>query len=207
MILKSDISFTKLIARARWELVSGWRLFFNKYGLFGCVVVVCAAIIFLLLIQKSQASNDVDILQQKQFNLQKNYSDAPIEVNRVDGHIQIKAFQQFLLPYNRIPSAVKDMLQLASKQGLTNLRGDYKAQVDSQGEFLRYQMVIPVTGNIHSINKYIQHVLVAHKTLALENIKFKRERADVGKIEARIQWVLFTRLPTDDDQKNINFNE
>lgn len=198
---------TLLIERVRWEVIRGVRLSFIKYGIFGWMLFFCTLAISFLLLQKSHASQTVHDLQQRQNESQNSSSVNLTQPNSEDGRIRLQEFQQLLLPYDDIPNAIQDMLQLASQQDLTIVRGDYKPQADIQGNFLRYQMVLPVTGDIQSINKYIQNVLIAQKTLALQSIKFKRERANVGQIEARIQWVLFTRLPPNIQSNHDNIKQ
>lgn len=201
------MNHTEIIARARWELTRFVRLSFVKFGLFGWILLVCTLIILFLFIQKSHVLHTVHDLQKKQDETQQNSSVNLIEAGSEDGRVQLKAFQDILLPYDNIPNAVQDMIQLAEEQDLSIAHGDYKPQLDIQGGYLRYQMVLPVTGNIRSIHKYIQNVLVAQKTLALESIKFKREQVDDGEIEARIQWVLFTRLPANNNTNYDNVRE
>jgi hypothetical protein len=60
---------------------------------------------------------------------------------------------------------------------------------------LRYRMTLPVKGDAQAIHQFMAAALKAHKTLALDAVQFKRERIESGEIEARIQWVLLTRLP------------
>lgn len=205
-MLKSEMSFAEVIATIKWALVSRWQLFFNRFGLFGCAVLFCVLAMALLWMQKSQVSSTLEKLQL-QLATQADSPRAPARIDRVDGHAKIKEFQQVLPAYSSIPNAIQDLLQLASEHDLSNTRGNYKARADADGGFLRYQMVIPVAGNIQSINQYIKSVLLAQKTLALENIKFKRDGVANAEIEARIQWVLFTRLPIKDETHYITYEE
>jgi len=56
-------------------------------------------------------------------------------------------------------------------------------------------MTLPVQGDAGAIRRFMLAALLAHKTLALESVQFKRDRAATAEVEARIQWVLLTRLP------------
>ena len=74
-------------------------------------------------------------------------------------------------------------------------KGDYKSQVDVNGQFFQYSMTFPVQGDAQSIERFILAALAQHKTLALESVQFKRERIESKELEAKIQWTLFTQLP------------
>ncbi len=109
--------------------------------------------------------------------------------------VHIQAFDDFLLEHEAIPSAIQELLRLAGEQKLVALKGEYRATIEAQGEFMRYRMLIPVKGEAQAIRRFMQAALLAQKALALESIQFKRERIDSSEIEAKINWVLFTKLP------------
>jgi hypothetical protein len=113
------------------------------------------------------------------------------------GRARLQAFERHLLAHEDIPVVVQDLLSLAQDQGLVLQRGEYRPQIDRAGGFLRYRMSLPVKGPALAIQGFMQAALRAHPALALETIQFKRERIESTEIEARIQWVLLTRLPAD----------
>ena len=92
---------------------------------------------------------------------------------------------------------MKNLISLATDSGLLLARGEYKAQAEMQGGFLRYGMTLPVKGDPQAIHTFILTALAQNRTLALEGIQFKREQIESPEIEARLQWVLLTRLPSD----------
>ena len=114
-----------------------------------------------------------------------------------DGRGSLQAFERHLAAHEDIPVVVQDLLSLAQDQGLRLQRGEYRPQVDRVGGFMRYRMSLPVTGPALAIQGFMQAALQAHQALALETVQFKRERIESTDIEARIQWVLLTRLPSD----------
>ena len=109
----------------------------------------------------------------------------------------LQAFERHLLAHEDIPVVVQDLLSLAQDQGLRLQRGEYRPQIDRVGGFMRYRMSLPVKGPALAIQGFMQAALHAHPALALETVQFKRERIESTDIEARIQWVLLTRLPSD----------
>lgn len=115
----------------------------------------------------------------------------------LDGRGRLNAFEKMLLPHEDIPVLVQDILQLAENQGLSVQRGDYRPQIDVTGNFLRYGMSLPIRGDASAINRFIQAALGAHPALIVESVRFKREMIASKDIEARVQWVVLTRLPAD----------
>jgi hypothetical protein len=107
----------------------------------------------------------------------------------------LKSFEDFLVPHEDIPVVVQDLLRMAEDQKLTVQKGEYRVQRDVTGGFMRYRMSLPVKGAATTIHRYIETALRAQKTLALESVQFKRDRIESIDIEARMQWVVFTRLP------------
>lgn len=77
-------------------------------------------------------------------------------------------------------------------------RGSYRPQVDVAGGFLRYRMTLPVKGSGPAIQRFMQTALRKQKTLALDSVQFKRARIGSSDIEARIEWLMLTRLPAAD---------
>jgi len=120
----------------------------------------------------------------------------PVDTDSLDGRARLKAFDDYLLVHENIPNVVQDLFSLARDEQLSIAHGEYRPQIDVQGRFLRYQMTLPVKGDAQAIYRFIQAALLAQKTLALESVQFKRERIESPNIEARIQWVVLTRLPS-----------
>jgi hypothetical protein len=112
-----------------------------------------------------------------------------------NGRTHLAEFDAYLPAHDDIAVTVGALFSLAQREGLSIARGEYKAQPDEPGRFLRYRMTLPVQGDAGAIRRFMLAALLAHKTLALESVQFKRDRAAMAEVEARIQWVLLTRLP------------
>src|SRR5438105_6316159 len=126
---------------------------------------------------------------------------APRSAESSDSRARLLEFEAFLLPHEDIPLVVQDLIALAESDGLILPRGDYRPQIDTQAAYLRYRITFPVKGDPQHIHHFMQAVLGAHRTLALEAVQFKRERIESNQIEARIQWALLTRLPNQTARK------
>lgn len=111
-----------------------------------------------------------------------------------DPGARLAAFERLLVPHADIPHVVRDLLERAGQARLAQVRGDYKAEPDAAGRFMRYRLSLPVKGEAERIQRYLMDALRVHPALALESVQFKRERIDSSEVEARVQWVLFTGL-------------
>jgi hypothetical protein len=118
---------------------------------------------------------------------------APPTLAHVDA---LASFEERLLPPEDLPLVVKKLLQSAEKQGLAVQRGTYRPQVDPVGRFMRYRMSMPVQGAAVAIQTWLHDALLQEKMLALESVQFKRESAQTSNVEARIAWLVFTRMPS-----------
>jgi DNA primase len=116
-----------------------------------------------------------------------------------DGRQRLHKFEQLLLPHPDIPQAVQDMLGAAEDAGLSIRAAEYRVQTEDRGGFMRYRINLPVQGTAEAVNRYIYAALLHQKNLALENVQLKRDNLDSPNLEARIQWVLLTRLPPPTD--------
>lgn len=120
---------------------------------------------------------------------------APAQSSANDSRSRLREFELFLLPHEDIPAVIEDVIRLAEKERLVFKRGQYKPEVDSRGEFLRYRMILPVKGEAQAIYGFMNAALLAHKNLALESVQFRREGIEARDVEARLNWVLLTHLP------------
>ncbi len=187
------------VQRLLWEGRRRSRLFVWRFGWLGVLTLVClltssAALVIEHLLAESarQARSDTAFSQTLQPISSKNEKD---DLGG-RGIARLQAFDAHLLPHDEIPDTLKNLFSLATDSNLLLARGEYKAQVEEQGRFVRYGMTLPVRGDPQAIHTFVLTSLVQNRTLALESIQFKRERTESQEIEARIQWVLLTRLRT-----------
>ena len=184
-----------------WFIQIGARRFFRRWGSWGWM---CLAMVVLMVGLGSwgyylRQGNDelrsqleaLPVLSQDA-GLSKSAGLSPKKETARD---RLSAFETHLLEHAAIPQAVQDLLQQAEEHGLLVERGDYKPQAEDRGQFLRFAMSLPVKGSAASILAFTKAALLAHPSLALEGIRFKREGLATGEIEARLNWVLFARLP------------
>lgn len=180
--------------RAAWELHRALRKSWRRFGVSGVAVAIAALL--------ALAAGDLHLIQSErraraetQLHAQPAQTERRPLLPRANARLQLKAFEDYLPRHAEIPTVIQDLIALAESEGLLLARGDYKPQPDHQAGLMRYRMTLPVKGEAAAIHRFMLAALKANRTLALESVQFKRERSDSGELEARIQWVLLTRLP------------
>jgi hypothetical protein len=181
--------------RGVWELRRFGRAVARRIGGAGIALVFGMAVAALAgWMQHVQAERLVRV-QQDILVQQAQPVVRPASISGSNGRAHLAEFDAYLPAHDDIAVTVGALFSLAQREGLSIARGEYKAQPDGPGRFLRYRMTLPVQGDAGAIRRFMLAALQAHKTLALESVQFKRDRAATAEVEARIQWVLLARLP------------
>ena len=115
--------------------------------------------------------------------------------NTAQDRARLQAFLTGLPSHRDIPLAVQTLLTLADQHGVSLLKGDYQFQPDANAGFARYRMTLPVRGSSTQVRRFLGAVLQAQPSLGVESMQLRREQVNVDQIEARVEWVLYTRLP------------
>lgn len=188
--------FGRALGRWTWECARAARIVSRRFGVLGWFAMACMAMAVLAAIQGQRARSQLDDARRQLADLNTT------AVRPVESPMQtpngLKAFEGLLLAHDDIPATVQDILELAQAQHLSIVHGDYRPQIDAKGGFMRYRMTLPVKGEAQAIHRFMLAALRAHRTLALESAQFKRERIESTEVEARIQWVVMTRLSSAD---------
>jgi len=185
-----------LLERCGWETLHHGRRLLRRMGWGGIALVAAAGVSLLAWLQWQQSEERLDqmrVVLAAQPGPEPN-TDKPA-APAMDGRERLRAFEAHLVPHEEIPNVLQNLFRLADAENLTLQRGEYKVEPDSNGGFIRYRMILPVNGGSSAVYRFIQAALLAHGALALDSVQFRRERIDAQNVEARIQWILLTRLP------------
>ncbi len=201
------IYFYQNMERITWEIHRYARYFTRRFGLWGwsLLILLLAGILVWRVDSKQLATlRRLQTLSYKSASKNEIISAQPFQrakhielADDTDARARLKSFEEYLLPHENIPFVLEDVFRLAKKEGLSIQRGEYQAQIDSTGGFLRYRMSFPLKGAAPAVHRFLHTALSTHKTLALESLQFKRERIDSIVLEARLQCVVLTHLPVD----------
>lgn len=194
-------SLGRQLHHAEWELLRAGRAFGRRFGAAGWVLIFAALVAgAACLVQQRETRLGREVQQQLQASRQAA-GRSPVPV-KADDHAAIDEsrkrlaqFELLLLPPGEIPLVLQDLLRLAEAQGLDLQRGEYQPQPDAAAGFMRYRMNLPVKGQSLAIYRFIALALSEQPALALESVRFLRAQVDSDEVEARIQWVLLTKLP------------
>lgn len=188
--------FSVLLERCLWEGLRYGRRLVRRIGWGGIVLIVATGVSLLAWLQWQHAEERLDRMRvalEAQPDSELNTGKPAASVT--DGRERLRAFDAHLVSHEDIPDVLQSLFHLADAENLTLQRGEYKVEPDSYGGFIRYRMILPVNGDSSAVYRFIQAALSAHGALALDSVQFRRERIDAKNVEARIQWILLTRLP------------
>ncbi|MBB3176026.1 hypothetical protein [Variovorax sp. Sphag1AA] len=174
-----------------WQCRRGTRRLYRRLGLDGLLILVglfLAVIVIARLAHARHALSDARGLLATQ----------PVaEVARTTAHAltNLEKFEGVLPAHDGIPDVVSHLLELAIEEQLVLSRGEYRAQADEIGRFMRYRMTMPVKGRAPSLQRFIERALADQRSLVFESVQFKRDRIQSEQVEAVVQWTLVTGLP------------
>lgn len=192
------------LARAGFELRRAVRRFTWRFGFAGWAVLLCAAGAVLALAAERQQAAALHALQARvAAQLASNAAagrgatpaNTPPATQDNLARARLQAFDDQLLQHGDLPFVVKSLLELGEAEGLSMQRGTYRPQADIAGGFMRYQMSFPVKGSGPAIQRFMKAALLKQANLALDSVQFRRAHVGSSDVEARIQWVMLTRLP------------
>lgn len=184
-----------VVRRLAWELRRVWHALLRRFGRAGVGLVTVA---ILVLCVAGWERSQLNALQELRARAMASPAPAPplqLRAQPDDDRLRLAAFDDHVVAHEDVPSVLQDLLHAAEAQGLTITRGDYRAQVDDVGRFVRYRMTMPVKGDSAAVQRFIAAGLHQNKSLALESIQISRERIEVREVQARIQWALLAKLP------------
>lgn len=192
--LSTGLALASLPARLQWAVRRAARMLLRRIGALGLVMLLCIAAAMAAWLVQQRGERALAVLAVGQ--AERALAPVPRRMAEVeDDDARMAAFQAYLLPQEDIPVVVQDLIAAAADQKLLMPRGDYKVHPEPQAGFMRYRMTLPVKGEAQAVQAFMIAALKANKTLALEAVQYKRDLIVSTVVEARIQWVLLTRLP------------
>ena len=109
---------------------------------------------------------------------------APIEQN-------LRAFYDTLGEQKYVEQQLKTVFGIAQKQGLVLTQGEYKASFERNGQFYKYQILLPVKGQYSAIRQFCQQVLLAIPFASLDELNFKRDHISNRVLETKLRFTLY----------------
>ena len=109
--------------------------------------------------------------------------------------VQLADFYGRLPEVKQAPEIASRLHLYASNAGLTLERGEYRPQADAAGKFIRYQIVLPVSGSYTQVRRFLGEVMRDLPGLALDGISFRREAPGSSQLQAELRFTAFLRRP------------
>ena len=106
---------------------------------------------------------------------------------------RLLAFRELLIDREQRNEWLKVIFLEAANAQLQLLQGDYALTEESEGDFIRLHIQLPVKGRYAQIRRYTQSLLEQIPALSLNEITFRRESVKTPEIEARLMLTLFLK--------------
>lgn len=184
-------------ARLRWQARQSARLAWRHLGWTGVSLLLLAAVCAAALAFSAWQHTDLERLRVRQAQAPATPRRAePVALSdTAQDRARLQAFLAGLPSHRDIPSAVQTLLTLADQHGLSLVKGDYQFQPDAVAGYARYRIALPLKGSSTQVRRFVGAALSAQPSLGVESLQLRREQASSDQIEARVEWVLYTRLP------------
>ncbi len=107
------------------------------------------------------------------------------------GRGQLSNFFAFFPLIENVPELLGRIHRAALHNQLLLKKGEYKLSREADFRLARYEITLPVNGDYTSVRSFVNEVLQALPSAALDELALKRESADQPELEARVRFSLF----------------
>jgi Tfp pilus assembly protein PilO len=104
---------------------------------------------------------------------------------------QLSNFYAFFPLTENVPELLSRINRSANEHQLMLEKGEYKLAREPDFRLARYQVTLPIRGDYGELRSFVNDVLEAVPSAALEELTLKRESADLPQLEGRVRFVLF----------------
>ncbi|WP_020168492.1 MULTISPECIES: type 4a pilus biogenesis protein PilO [Methylotenera] len=160
----------------------GWQ------GIFGLIFIAISILLLIFVLVPN--TKKMDALNLSFVELKANKAKGKVEI-KPDSQLDVIAKLNGLMPkQNEANNKIAQILHAATEVGLATDKVDYASQPYSPA-LIKVQIKFPTQGSYIQIRQFINAVLNALPTLALADIKLKREDIGRDSIDANIQFNLY----------------
>ena len=104
---------------------------------------------------------------------------------------QLSNFYAFFPLVENVPELLGRINTAATHNQLLLKKGEYKLDHEADFRLARYQVTLPVSGDYARVRGFVNDVLQAVPSAALDELALKRETAEQPELEARVRFSLF----------------
>ena len=104
---------------------------------------------------------------------------------------QLSNFYAFFPLAENVPELLGRIHRAALQNQLLLKKGEYKLEHDQDFRLSRYQVTLPVSGDYAKVRGFVNDVLQAVPSAALDELALKRESVEKPQLEAKVRFSLF----------------
>lgn len=171
-----------------WQLRQ-WGRRLGRTGLAGLALIAIAALLHLVDVgplQDEIAAGDAHIAELEAAARARAAAE-PAEATHTRAELPAATTPTI----KRAAERVRELEKLAEKHHLTLLRGQYTPQPVSGTSLVRWQIVFPIDAPYPALRGFVADSLAAMPTLALDDIRLKREQIGDTSLTADLRFNLY----------------
>jgi Tfp pilus assembly protein PilO len=104
---------------------------------------------------------------------------------------QLSNFYAFFPLTENVPELLARINRSANEHQLVLEKGEYRLARETDFRLARYQVTLPIHGDYGALRSFVNDVLEAVPSAALEELTMKRDNSEVPQLEGRVRFVLF----------------
>jgi len=182
------MSTAPAMAYATWT-TKRWLINLRWPGLLGLGLLLFTAGLTVFGIQSAQ--HRLRGLDEEAAELKSRLGTRGAVTAPVTGRSQLSNFYAFFPLTQNVPELLGRVNHAALEHGLVLEKGEYKFSREADFRLARYQVTLPVSGDYAKVRGFVNDVLEAVPSAALDELTLKRESIDVPELESRVRFTLF----------------
>lgn len=155
-------------------------------GLLGISLIAYFFLLTPATIRLQQLREDVASLSSRAHAAGQHIRPAPATATD-----ELHAFYRYFPPNTSTPDWLEKIFTAAQKEHLVLSEGKYRAKHLRAGPLIRYQIMLPITGNYHQVHEFLANVLTEVPNAALDGVTFERRKIGDTRVEAKVKISLY----------------
>lgn len=182
------MSTQSVVSRAAWTVKRG-LIRLRWPGIVGLGLLLLTAGLGALSIHTTQQR--VQALSDDVARLSARLGQRGAASASASGRSQLSNFYAFFPLTENVPELLGRVHRAAMQNQLLLRKGEYKLSREVDFHLARYEVTLPVTGDYGRVRGFVNDVLQAVPSAALDELTLKREAVDQSELEARVRFSLF----------------
>jgi hypothetical protein len=178
------------VKRALWTLgelmrATGWPL------IGGAVLVVAAIAAHVALVKPVEDRAAQSRLADRSSRAQMKAIATPAVREPAEQSEQLAQFYDYFKQDAALTDVLAILNMIASAQGLTMTRGEYRLLPDQTLKLASYQITLPLAGSYPRVRAFVSLALARVPHLALEQVAYQRRKGPGAEVEAQVQFTYY----------------